>query len=231
MAPVDSEEHSLDIVDNLLRRNGYNNPRSLDQPRAAAGKRRKQDNRSLVPLKIRYISEPVNNKIRNAITKSKLPVRPIFTPGRSLKSIFVKSRPFDNPSCTLGNPANCKICPLFTDGNSCATKDIIYEVTCALPDCGNRYIGEACRHAHDRLSDHCRAAANPASYPDNAVGQHYKQQHPDVMSPKLSFAILDRQRVTQKRAISEAINIFKKRPEMNNREEHKSLKNVLSSMF
>ena len=108
-------------------------------------------------------------------------------------------------------------------------KDIVYEVTCRLDHCESRnitYNGEACRTAHDRLSEHVRAANNPSSYKDNALGQHYAKEHHGKKA-KLSFRILDRQPKTQRRAISEAIQISRNKPQLNNRQEQSSLRNVL----
>ena len=108
-------------------------------------------------------------------------------------------------------------------------KDIVYEVTCKLDQCATRtvtYNGEACRSAHDRLSEHIRAANNPSSYKENAVGQHYAKEHPGKKA-KLEFRILDRQTNTQRRAISEAVHIAQNKPQLNNCQEQSSLRNVL----
>ena len=81
----------------------------------------------------------------------------------------------------------------------------MYKVSCLLCNSSENqvYEGEADRPLHYRLQDHKRAAANPSSYPNNAIGQHYASVHPHSQ-PKLSFKILDVQTNTLKRKLSEA---------------------------
>ena len=45
--------------------------------------------------------------------------------------MFCRSRPFDQQSCVLGNPDNCKLRPIIKNGN-CATMHVVYDVTCEL---------------------------------------------------------------------------------------------------
>ena len=122
-------QHSLNIVDELARSNGYI-PRS-NGPQSANRRRKKGNQGYQAPLKLPYISEKTSNQIRNYIKSRKLPIRPIFTPGRTLKDMFCRSRPFDQKGCILGNPANCRVCPTI-EGGKCATKHVVYRVTCNL---------------------------------------------------------------------------------------------------
>ena len=144
----------------------------------------KKNKGPLIPLEVGYISEYASNRIRNAIKKSGLPIQPVFVPGRKLKDIFVRSRPHDKPTCILGNPQKCHICPLFIDGSNCAIKNFLYHILCEL--CYEAYGGETLRVAHNRFSEHLRAANNPSTYPNNAIGQHYAMHHQGC-SAKLSF--------------------------------------------
>ena len=88
-------EYSCEIVDNLLRRNGYSNPRSVHQTAKNNRVKTAKNQQELTPLRIGYVSEQVSNKIRNYIKRSKLPIRPIFLPGNKLRTMFVKSRPWE----------------------------------------------------------------------------------------------------------------------------------------
>ena len=117
--------------------------------------------------------------------------------------------------CDLGNQDNCVICPKLT-GTTCATKDAVYLVTCDL--CRQKYCGETERSLHARLMEHRQAANNPATDPDNAVGQHYRQRHSGQQA-KLSYNLLDIQRNTVRRKIVEASFILKEKPEINDRTE------------
>ena len=80
------------------------------------------------------------------------------------------------------------------------------------------YIGETYRPLHDRLMEHTRAANRPDSYKENAVGKHYKQYHVNCTA-LLKFEILDRQRSTVRRKISEARRIVQDVPQLNDRTE------------
>ena len=71
---------------------------------------------------------------------------------------------------------------------------------------------------HDRFSEHTRAANNPASYKDNSIGKHYNAVH-NGKKANLHFYILDRQPVTVRRKISEALKIKNMKPSINSREE------------
>ena len=42
---------------------------------------------------------------------------------------------------------------------------------------------------NDRFGEHTRAANNPASYPNNAIGKHYSEFHQNCKSAKLEFTI------------------------------------------
>ena len=66
--------------------------------------------------------------------------------------------------------------------------------------------------------EHLRAASNPSSYRDNSVGKHYSEHHPGE-TPDLAYDILDRQNITIRRKISEAIRILADKPNINDRDE------------
>ena len=79
---------------------------------------------------------------------------------------------------------------------------------------------------HDRSMEHERAAANPPSYPNNAIGKHYLEHHTG-QSPRLTYQVLDRQPDTVKRKISEAFEIMSLKPTINDKAELKSLRKFL----
>ena len=117
--------------------------------------------------------------------------------------------------CDLGNQNNCDICPKLS-GTTCSTKGTVYLVTCEL--CNQRYCGETERSLHARLMEHRRAANNPKSDPDNAVGQHYSRHHSNQRA-SLKFDLLDIQSKTVRRKIAEAVYILRESPEMNDKTE------------
>ena len=69
-----------------------------------------------------------------------------------------------------------------------------------------------------RIVHHLRAASNPLSYPNNAMGQHYSKYHNNC-KPCLEVSILDIQQHTTKRKLSEAIHIHKNKPNLNDKSE------------
>ena len=171
-----------------------------------------------------FIDEQFSKEVTQFSKSHNLPVKFIFTPGKTLSHIFCSSRPHDKPHCTT---TNCLICPLIiSDNYDCKVKCIIYKVTCNL--CNEIYIGETSRTAHDRFSEHRRAVNRPQTYPNNALAAHYLDFHNDRAEGDVSFHILEANLVkTVKRKVTEAyyINLFN--PNINNREECEQLKGFL----
>ena len=141
-------EHSLAIVDGILSKNGYPNPRSFNT-RISGTQRKNQrksaNNNDYITLSLPYTTEKDANSVRNYIRKNNIPIRPIFTPGKTLKKILCQSRPLDTIKCVLGNPDRCAICPIITNG-TCNIQGAVYEITCNLCTARNiTYQGEADR--------------------------------------------------------------------------------------
>ena len=164
-------EESYKIIDRLLARNDFKNPRQYIQYRSTKFKiegrntiRRKKD-AEYVFICLPYISENMSNKIRIYIVNHNLPIRIIFTPGRKLKDIFCSSRPYDNKYCFS---SRCTICPRFCDNSDCQVLGCVYKKIKGNT-CQEVYIGETSRTAHERLMEHNRYAANPGKYPDEAL--------------------------------------------------------------
>ena len=165
-------------------------------------------------LTLPYISETTSHEIRKFIRRKSLPIQPIFTPGTRLRDILCNSRPHDQPKCSK---KDCKICSALEKG-TCTTMAPVYQITCKI--CGEFYVGETCRSANERLSEHLRYSGNPtaASYRDEAWAQHYREKHRGG-KPELSFKILTTERNTLQRKIVEAMYIQKLKPTINNKEE------------
>ena len=163
-----------------------------------------------------FVSDQISNKIRNYIKSQKLPIRVVFTPGRKLRNVFCKSRPYDHKKCLIGN---CKICPCITTPNkNCLVKNVVYKITCNL--CNHIYIGETSRTCHDRFSEHLRYAKyfNTPSNKEQAFAVHYRISHPQT-NPNLNYDILSVQPKTCRRKIFEALFIKKFKPYINLRDE------------
>lgn len=109
----------------------------------------------------------------------------------------------------------------MTNGH-CSMKGIVYLVICGHCDRGEvtrSYIGETGRPAHERFMEHIRAAKNPSSYKENAVGKHFMFFHKNEKNPELEFSVVEKQSVAVKRKISEAMEIRRNKPEINDKDE------------
>ena len=117
--------------------------------------------------------------------------------------------------CELGNQKNSANYPKLT-GTTCATKDAIYLVICDL--CEKRYCGETERSLHVRLMEHRKAANNPPSDPENAIGQHYLTEYIGQKAA-LSYRLLDIQSKSVRQKVVEAFHILTFKPELNDKME------------
>ena len=108
------------------------------------------------------------------------------------------------------------------------TANVIYEITCTIPGCSEKYIGETYRPLHLRFMEHWRSTNNPAakSYEDKPWAKHYSSQHPNT-TPKLSLKILERASSTNNRKIREARLILNNKPSINDRSEQIELRQYL----
>ena len=131
-------EESRMVVDNLLRCNGYSNPREFITTHRGVSTGFKKDKESRnVNLKLPYLSEYVSSQIVKFSKKHQLPVNIIFSPGTKLRDIFCSSRPYEKTVCTNNN---CVICSNLEGGN-CTVKAPVYQITCLL--CMQNYVGES----------------------------------------------------------------------------------------
>ena len=179
-----------------------------------ACRRRGQENR--VALVLPYISEHTTCRINNYVRQKKLPIRPIFTPGRKLGSLLTSSRPHDSPKCRLGR--TCKVCPQMVKPG-CAVQGAVYQIDCnKCPPGSADYIGETSRPLQERMMEHRRACNNPPAYSENALGKHYLDQHVGEAAD-LSYKVLETQQVSVKRKVAEAYLIHRHRPALNDRDE------------
>ena len=228
-------EESYKVVDKLLESNGYDKPRSfisyrspklVSNPRESVARDSNiapsTENRAILSLP--YISENVTNNIRRYIISHQLPIRVLFKPGVTIKSLLCSSRPQDRIKCV--NNA-CMICPGFADDKDhCMIMGAVYLIICNI--CWLKYIGETARTLHERLGEHMQYANSPncPSYKDKCLAKHYASCHPG-MPADLSFVVLDRDMRTVFRKIKESFYIAKRKPELNDKEECKAIERFL----
>ena len=220
------QEHSLKILDDLLTKNGYQDPRNFINRRRRNSNNRKSDSDDRTVLRLDFISDSISNRIRNYIRQNHLPIKVSFSPARKLRNIVCNNRPYDKKKC-INN--SCKICPLLiTENRDCEVKNVVYKIRCKI--CKQIYIGETCRRAHDRLGEHLRYAKYPLT-PSNvnqSFALHYNSLH-NGLEPNLEFDILKIESNTVRRKITEAMLIIKLKPSINKREELDTIKRFLIS--
>ena len=87
-------EESLQVVDNLLRCNGYKNPRYLrTSKQGVSSGYDKNKEQNMVYLKLPYISEAISSQVVKFVKKHKLPVKVIFTLVENLEMFSARQRP------------------------------------------------------------------------------------------------------------------------------------------
>ena len=124
-------------------------------------------------------------------------------------------------------PRHCPPPPRITNG-TCNIQGAVYEITCNLCTARNiTYQGEADSPINYRLKDHIRAASNPTSYPNNAMGQHYADMHNNCR-PVFTVSILDIKRKTHQRKLSEALYTHRTNPTLNDKSELESVVKFIS---
>ena len=231
---TENKQHSIKMVDELLKNNGYNN-RVLEQIKTRSKnkipKKRKNTGKSST-LKMPYLSDQCTAKIKCAAEKYKLPVRVITTPGLKLKNILTASKPLDKPQCPNKNCVTCKALKTTSNGK-CSDSNVIYHMNCEKKKCQpiniGHYDGETYRPTHCRFTEHYRAAKNPSakSYLNNPWAKHYKQHHPGCKEPEIGLKIIARATTTNERKIKEARVILKNNSDLNDKNEQTDLRRFL----
>ena len=174
-------------------------------------------------LVIPFISEEFTADVRRTIKKKGLNIRVIQRPGKSLRSMLVQSRPYDN-HCRTG--PKCKFCQVCDKKNMCFRKDLVYSIKCGLCDKNHGiYVGETSRPFAVRFNEHLRSARNPdaKSYQHMAFSKHYKQLHPG-QSLKLIPSMLKKTKGTLERKVTEAFYIERMQPDLNSKDELQEVK-------
>ena len=73
-----------------------------------------------------------------------------------------------------------------------------------------------------RVSEHLRAANNPTAHPNNSLGAHYAEHHRGIKA-NVSVEIIVIKTNVVDRKLCEAINIYKQKPQLNEKNELESV--------
>ena len=219
----EEQEYSLRIVDNLYRKNGFPDPRRYDT--APRDTRQRSTVDQFTTLTLEFVSQKLCYKIKNKIKQLDLPIKVTFVSLNKLSGKHSSSRPLDKRVCTI---RGCDVCPLIvTINKDCSVKNVVYRIDCII--CLKFYVGETERTAHDRLGEHLRYAKYPNT-PSNikeALATHYRTEHKDL-APNLRFNILTVEPNAVRRKIFEAILICNLKPELNLKEELRTVQRFLT---
>ena len=224
----ENREHSNKLIDELLLNNGYSSQtlESMKKKKKKKYKKKKTKKKDgfCATLKMPYLSEKCTAAVKRAAEKCFLNVRVITTPGKKLGDILTSSKPLDKQKCPN---LNCRCCDALTAGN-CTTPNVVYRLTCDIQGCSNTYIGETGRPLYERYNEHWRAANNPTckSYENLSIAKHYTEQHQNI-SPNFRIDIIEKASSTKNRKIKEARHILTNKPEINDKNEHQQLRQIL----
>lgn len=100
---------------------------------------------------IPFVSDSLNRKIKNTITKYKLDIKLVNNSSRKLKDNFqLKKRTVKHNKC--------EACECLPEKYDCNISNVVYEFICRK--CGDNYIGKTSRTFRDRYLEHKRSIRN-----------------------------------------------------------------------
>jgi len=113
------------------------------------------------------------------------------------------------------------------------TTGSVYVMECArCPEGHAVYIGETGRPLQDRIKEHCYACVTQDK--NNALAQHYKEEHPDENFPETAslpleykISLLEKPLHYTRRKIREAIHIAQTDPDLNRKYEANKCSNLI----
>ena len=205
-----SQEHRAEafrMTKDKLRNNGY--PEKLASvPHSTRGqkkKKRKPTHESNLILKIPFISDAFNHKVRHLLNKHNVAARVVNCRDRTLRDLTKANQKQQHTIC------HSTSCPA---PDICQHASVVYSATCQL--CDQSYIGMTTRKLHERAREHVTAARHHDRH--SAFGQHYESHHPKA-TPDIKFIILRRQKDLLRLHIEEAMAIRTFKPTLNRRQE------------
>ena len=203
------------MITNKLISNGYPE-RLLQREREQRASRRHQhrkrrpvDKPQSLVLRVPYINDGFNARIRACLERNKIEAR-LVNPRPP--TILQRSRKLKKSSQQRCSMRNCPIPYL-----ECTTSYVIYEGTCQHCQEENSYIGSTMQQLHHRVQQHIRAAAEHDF--SSAFGEHYYRRHRSL-KPDILFKIISRTGRDELRLrIQEAYEIQRRSPKLNRRTE------------
>jgi len=162
------------------------------------------------PLKIPFLSETFDGKVRKLVSDLNLPFRVVGSKARQISQIGV------NPAPAEKCRGRCQVCRALPKDLNCRMGNIVYEASCRM--CDSRYIGKTSRNLYGRLSQHKSELQrmDPRGPLPAHLAEHGKAEG---KLRDFQFEVLARARGGVETAIKEAICIDIHRPRINRKEE------------
>lgn len=154
-------------------------------------------------LKMPYISDQLNRNINKVLQQNDLPVR-MYHKTRTLRDVLRKKEEADE--CKLKN------CPV-NDYKLCHVSNCVYQMKC--DSCDELYIGSTIRPLHIRVREHINSSGSSVF------------KHKLTCKSNFQTEILSRERQMTSLRILEAIEIKKRQPSINSRQEREELKDIV----
>ena len=204
--PNSKNEH-LQNFDNILRLNGY--PESFihrSKQGTTKTSRNINTNNDKCYLKMPFISEKVNFKIKRILKAEKLSIGLAQKSTTTLRSVLRSRHNTDN---------NCRMsaCPI-RNNKICFQTNVVYQVTCSK--CQNFYIGSTIRPLHVRIKEH-------VTRDSSSIFKHLTK----CDTKEITTTILARERDNANIRLMEAQLINKYAPRINTKEEQEQYRQFL----
>ena len=176
---VDNRTSAVQEAKKKLSNNNY--PDKWLHPKAKSRKSQKPKPVYDSVLRLPFISDSFNAKVRRVLKQSNLDnVRLVNPRPKTLQQLVTKrSQP---QSCPL------RKCPISQSVQNCGATFVIYKATCLM--CGDFYVGSTMRPLHIRAREHMYATRQHNS--SSALGEHFGERHPTAATPSIEFEILHR---------------------------------------
>ena len=193
---------NIDKFEHKLETNGYPRDFIRNNIRKKRTQKNKYDNKEYFYLKIPFISNSVDNKIKRIFQKEGIPLR-LAHRSFTLRN-YLKRHPGPQ-MCTLNN------CPI-QNNEICTITGCIYKIKCK--NCQECYIGSTKRSLHTRLLEHLKSNK---SY----VHQHLTKCQPNntTHSYTIETSVIDRDPDPINLRFLEALHIKNIKPAINSKEE------------
>ena len=125
-------------------------------------------------LKLKFLSDGTNRKIRNLIKKYKIPANLVSVPNKPLYNCLKTE---ENKK---EKHNECEVCEALPAKYNCSDRFLIYKFTCKI--CNDFYIGQTSRSFKLRFSEHKRAIAKKQA--KSALAEHDHGPHGTFQGPK-----------------------------------------------